>query len=235
MKSKRKMIAITVSLILVIACLAGATVAYFTDNESVSNVLTVGDVDIDLFESQNTYTATGSTGLSAGDITNVKADDADYADWLATEGNGKYIVPGQVVAKNTYIENTGANDAFVRFSVTVPKAFIDYVELKWNTTEFHAVTSKLDGEGNKVYQIIRKEALKPGEMTSNGLKSVNLIATMTSANVDALVQSGALADVNGTFNISVVGEAIQTVGFEAENEKSAAQVAFETYDDGTGI
>ncbi len=229
MKSKRKMIAITVSLVLVIACLAGATIAYFTDNESVTNTLVVGNVDIDLHESQAAYNSADATTNKDA----LHTGDAAYKTWLETAGLN--IVPGQVIAKNTYIENTGKNPAYVRFQVTVPGKLKDYVVLNFDgegTDEYYDVTMNTPAaDEDLVYTYTRIAALPVGEVTGNGLVSIKLKDDMTSDQLQALITDGAF-DVDGdvySFGIDVQGQAIQTIGFDDAID------AFASFDGTTGV
>ena len=81
-----------IALMLVAALAITGALAYLTAKESATNKFTVGNVDIDLAEPS----------------------------WV--EGNGENVVPGQVIAKDPTITNTGKNDAFVYLMVSVPKA-----------------------------------------------------------------------------------------------------------------
>lgn len=80
-----------VSFLLVAAILITGALAYLTATDSKENKFTVGNVSIELTE----------------------------PNW--NEENGKNIVPGETIAKDPQIENTGLNDAYVYIMVTVPK------------------------------------------------------------------------------------------------------------------
>ncbi len=205
MKSKRKMIAITVSLLLVIACLAGATVAYFTDTESTkTNTITIGDVEIDMYEHYEEYNNT----IPAEGATKLDANDKYYREtYLGTTVDN--ILPGVTVPKYTYILNTGSNEAFVRFVVTVPEELNPYLELTFGSN--YAV----EHVGN-VYTAILKTPLAVGALSDSGLQSVKLLETLTEDQV-ADFQT-AFNGVGRDFDITVEGHAIQTVGFNGDYE-----------------
>ena len=133
--------------------IVGASLAYFTDTKSATNTFTVGNVKIDLIESQFHREGNGNSGdtsipkashvvtdadnmkyVETGHkmFTNedIKTDATTYAtDYLAVKGEN--MVPGRRVAKSPYVVNTGANDAYIRIRVLVPsKANNDFVAVK---------------------------------------------------------------------------------------------------------
>lgn len=78
----------------------GGTLAWFTDTETATNVVTTGKVDIKLHEYG------GNEGTPAGEATTEKG--LSYSD----------VMPGDVFTKHVIIENVG-NDAYVRAKITV--------------------------------------------------------------------------------------------------------------------
>ena len=83
-----------ISLIIAAAALAtlmvvGGTLAWFTDTEEATNVITMGNVDVELEENK---------------------------DWPTPGG---YFVPGDEINKNPIVKNVGKNDALVRAKVTI--------------------------------------------------------------------------------------------------------------------
>ena len=150
---KKKLTAIFLCVALVAIAIVGASLAYFTDTKSATNTFTVGNVKINLIESQfhregndnsgdtsipdpthkvtaddgMKYVATGHTMFTNDEI---KADAETYAtDYLAVKG--KNMVPSRGVAKCPYVVNTGANDAYIRIRVLVPSAANnDFVAVK---------------------------------------------------------------------------------------------------------
>ena len=93
--NKKSLITMLVALCLVGAVGVGATLAYFTDKTDVSNKVTMGHVDIELFETQN------------GDET---------AEGLVFEN----IVPGDTLKKDPTVRVAGNSEAcFVRVKVEI--------------------------------------------------------------------------------------------------------------------
>ena len=150
---KKKLTAIFLCVALAAIAIVGASLAYFTDTKSATNTFTVGNVKIDLIESQfhregndnsgdtsipdpthkvtaddgMEYVTTGHTMFTDAEI---KADAETYQnDYLAVKGAN--MVPGRGVAKCPYVVNTGANDAYIRIRVMVPsEANNDFVDVK---------------------------------------------------------------------------------------------------------
>ena len=150
---KKKITALCLCVALLAVAVVGASLAYFTDTKSATNTFTVGNVKIELLESQfhregndnsgdtsipdpthkvvaddgMKYIATGHTMFTDAEI---KADAETYAtDYLAVKGEN--MVPGRGVAKCPYVVNTGANDAYIRIRVMIPSAANnDFVAVK---------------------------------------------------------------------------------------------------------
>ena len=150
---KKKLTVIFLCVALAAIAIVGASLAYFTDTKSATNTFTVGNVKIDLIESQfhregndnsgdttipdpthkvvaddgMKYVTTGHTMFTDDEI---KADAKTYKDsYLAVKGQN--MVPGRGVAKCPYVVNTGANDAYIRIRVMIPSAANnDFVNVK---------------------------------------------------------------------------------------------------------
>lgn len=88
--TKKKIVSLCLAAVLVVMAVAGATVAYFTDTDSKDNTFTVGNVDITLAEPN--WESSGS----------VDAPD---------------VYPGEPLAKDPTVTNSGKNPCFVRISV----------------------------------------------------------------------------------------------------------------------
>ena len=150
---KKKLTALCLCVALLAVAVVGASLAYFTDTKSATNTFTVGNVKIELLESQfhregndnsgdkdipdpthkvvaddgMKYVTTGHTMFTDDEI---KADAETYMEgYLAVKGEN--MVPGRGVAKCPYVVNTGANDAYIRIRVMVPSAANnDFVAVK---------------------------------------------------------------------------------------------------------
>ena len=88
---KKKIVSICLVAVIAVMAIAGASLAYFTAEDSAENVFTVGNVAIDLTEPN--WETTGK----------VEAED---------------VYPGEPLAKDPTVTNTGKNPCFVRISVS---------------------------------------------------------------------------------------------------------------------
>lgn len=147
------------SLALVICCLAvfiaSSTLAYFTKEDTATNVITTGKIDIDLVEKVVVNTETGET---------------ETVEDFYVEG----VMPGQEVSKIVLVENEQyAEDAWVRINLT--KSIVladgtegdsDLLEIIPNTTDW---TAREDEDGLWYYY---NKPLKAGEETVPLMESV---------------------------------------------------------------
>ncbi len=138
---KKKLLVLSLCVVLAAIAIAGASLAYFTDTKSATNTFTVGNVKIDLIESRfhregndnsgdtsipkPTHKVTADDGMKYVGVNHtmftdeeIKADAAKYSEYIAERG--KNMVPGRNFAKCPYVVNTGANDAYVRIRVMIP-------------------------------------------------------------------------------------------------------------------
>ena len=167
---KKKLLVLSLCVVLAAIAIAGASLAYFTDTKSATNTFTVGNVKIDLIESKfhregndnsgdtsipdpthkvtaddgMKYVTTGHTMFTNDEI---KADAAQYSDYIGKHGSN--MVPGRNFAKCPYVINTGANDAYIRIRVMIPSAANnDYVGVHDGgvITNVWCSTSMLSGE-----------------------------------------------------------------------------------------
>jgi len=137
---KKKIMAICLCVALLAVAVVGASLAYFTDTESAKNTFTVGNVKIELLESQlhreNAGVANGATSTSelwsdvekkgTGNTNEFKAGDSYYTDEQIKEDAANYecdnvqLLPGTYYHKMPYVLNTGKNDAYIRIRVMLP-------------------------------------------------------------------------------------------------------------------
>ena len=131
----------TFSLAVILICLSvlgSGTLAYFTDSTTAHNVITTGNIDIELIE--------------------TKADGTTFTDVIG-------VMPGMEVSKIVRVSNEGANDAWVRVAVQKEITLADktkgdaetYLNIAYNTTYW---TYQNDG-----YYYYNK-ALTPDEVTT---------------------------------------------------------------------
>lgn len=96
MTKKRKLIASLAAVAVLAAATVGGTLAYFTDSDTRSNVITIGQVNGTLTETEEQTRPDGTTGK-------------DYAN----------VKPGDVLAKDpTVTLSNNSEDAYVRVSIS---------------------------------------------------------------------------------------------------------------------
>ncbi len=229
---KKKIIALAVAAALLAIAVVGGTYAYFTDKDDATNVFTVGNVDITLYESTlHRGGAYGGNGVPTDD--EIIADADDYQDYLAAQE----LMPGVSIKKMPYVKNTGKSDAYVRIRVLIPTALnLDYLNSSVICTsaldnEFsrpanvglYDVDGKttIDGVEYDVYSFIRNDALAADEMTYwNVWNNITMDADTTMDDYTALVEAGAIVD--GQFNVIVQADAIQAATFDNAVDAFAA-------------
>lgn len=104
--TKKKIVSLCLAAVLVVMAIAGATVAYFTDTDAKDNTFTVGNVDITLTEPN--WESSGS----------VDAPD---------------VYPGEPLAKDPTVTNSGKNPCFVRISVANLDQFDNKGDITYRT------------------------------------------------------------------------------------------------------
>lgn len=115
--NKKKLVLLTLALVLIATIGVGATLAYFTDSTEATNIITMGHVDIEINEPH------------------FDGEDGEDDDTV------KDIVPGQVITKDpTITVANDSQDAYIRATITLSENLTD--EQK---TELLAGIDILDG------------------------------------------------------------------------------------------
>ena len=243
---KKKILALSVCVVMLAVAIVGGTLAYFTDTKDAKNTFTVGNVSIELLESslhrENAGIANGATSdselwsdvekLGSNNTSPYKAGDTFYTDEQIKANAATYkcdnvkLAPGQSYHKMPYVKNTGANDAYIRIRVMFP-AELDTAVLNssmYTTTaiksgEFTMVRTENVDKGGKLYNVYtftRTEALKPNEMTY-----WNVWGTV---HMDSDVTNEEIASLipTGKFDVLVQADAIQADGFANAADAFAA-------------
>lgn len=153
---KKKITAIVLCIAMLAIAIAGGTLAYFTDTDAETNVIVIGNVDAELYESKYHRGATGDSYLKMTgqpeplDDATIVADDATYhTDYLPnatlmpfdlkTEHRVQSMFEECTVAKNAYVQNTSTtNDCYVRVRYMVPENIAQYLDIFYTDTQFIA-------------------------------------------------------------------------------------------------
>lgn len=207
--TKKRFVAILLCVTLVALAAIGATFAYLTSTDSVTNTFTVGDVKIKL------------------DETNVNAPEGDRV-----TSNTYNVYPGAVVTKDPIVHNTGKNGAYVRAVVTIEDGMNWlglYNENVWTAPQeaaFNAMINNTLGDGWELVDIAYDmsgpnhptsdfvatlkytKVLEAGKDTTAMFSQIAFPTKLTGNDVTTRI------DQNGEFGINVVAQAIQADGFE---------------------
>lgn len=175
---KKKLFVIAIAMLLLAGVTAG-TVAYFTTKTVAHNVITTGEIDIELVEKQD---------LDG----NPATPETDYP-----ENPVDGIMPGKDHSKIVRIENVGPNPAWVRIKVEVSVKDQAGKELGADKLRINYHTLDTDKwlEKNGVYYY--KEKLDPGDRTTPLFDTVAFSETMGNDHQ------------NATISINVQAEGIQ--------------------------
>lgn len=106
---KKKVIAIALVVALMATCFTG-TYAYLMDTDSAANVMTVGKVSVDLYETVSHKDALGN------DVTAPQTDLGKGTDANTTYEYVK-VMPGDTMQKVVTVENTGKNEAYIALTI----------------------------------------------------------------------------------------------------------------------
>ena len=193
---KKKVTAIVLVVVVLAMLFTGMTLAYFTDEKEAENIFVFGDISIDLVEE----------GWEPGD-----------------DGIMEDVFPGMEFAKKPYIKNTGDASAYVRMGVEMnPAVLLDLVGGTAPVTEdmLKTILVGLSGEGwtfDRVDTTADGTVIfwyNGGELAAGGTTS----ALFTAAKIPAEYKSDNVETIMGEdriFGITVIAQAIQTVGFDS--------------------
>jgi len=170
MKLKKALVALVCAAALVTATFLG-TMAYFTDNDSVTNPFTVGKVGIDLKETKV-------------DKNGVAVSPAEKTD----EGNLYHLIPGQTYIKDpTVTVDAKSEESYIYMTVTVenidklkeaitadesPESYVDGVFLLQNLCDWQADSPwKYKGfDGTNTYRFAYKTTVTGEENADKALE-----------------------------------------------------------------
>ncbi len=236
MKNFKKVVLMTLSLLLVAALAIVGTVAYLTDTDSKVNVMTVGSVEIEQIEQEYDqngelveFTQAKPLMPYVGELGWKNTDEADGAYRSFTMNN--------VVDKYVSVENKGKSDAFVRtlFAfemgeyatveafrnkiIGISRNAADGAEFDFEGTWVWGEPSvaQINGENYMIWEAVHETALAPKTTTIPSLLQVYMNKACDNEEVEKVD-----GNENGTYDILVLSQAVQVAGFEN------AQVALDT-------
>lgn len=211
----RKVLLLACSAVLLVCLSVGATLAYLTSQDTVTNTFTVGKVDITLDEAA--IEEDEKTGNWVEDSTKPRVED----------GNAYHLMPGLTYAKDpTVTVLKGSEPSYVRILVTINKIdklmeifpdsyneelgifmLEDFVGDTWNSTVWPCNSVTANTDGTYTYEFRHN-----GIVTTEASKNNVLPDLFEKIVVPGDVTNAQLANLNG-LNIEVVAQAIQAAGF----------------------
>lgn len=144
---KKKLVLLSTAVILVAMMVVGGTLAYFTADDTATNVFTVGDVRIELTEPLWDANLNGASRL-------------------------ENIYPGMPITKDPMVTNIGSNPAFVRVKVEIPEFSPDGSSTTMPLFTIGALGANWDDGGDGYYYYTA--SLASGEYTSKLFEVVTL-------------------------------------------------------------
>ena len=158
---KKKIIVISAAVALLALLAMSTSLAWFSDNDEITNVFTVGSVKIE----QNEVGADGGAFVQDQDlmpIVNVNDPAADE----------------NYIPKIVDITSTGENPAYVRTHIAIPTKLVGTLKLqlsdstKWIPATTYESATSVDGVDYTVYSFTYTDALNKGDVTDDLLLGV---------------------------------------------------------------
>lgn len=206
---KKKIIAITLVLSLAAIAISGASLAYFTDKQTVDNTFEVGDVTITLDESKVTLDAKNHAVVGTERVSTTQ----DYGQ----------LYPGQTVKKDPIITNKGSENAYVAAKVTISSTNGYTVDNQQWVADLLSggllaaganatVVTALESNAHVIYILYHEEMAKDDQ--------VNLFDTLS---IPGTYDNDQMDQLTG-MKIQVAAYAVQSIGFA--DAKTALTTAF---------
>ena len=188
--NKKKITTIVLLLAFLAIAVTGGTLAYFTDTDKATNVVVVGNVDVELYESKYHRGANSSSYLfmtgqpeSLDDATIVADSQTYHTEYLVNARLMPFDLKSShrvqsmfeecTVAKNAYVQNTSrTNDCFVRVSYIVPESIASYLDIFYTDTQFIASTDAIATADARTLNNTDKDEPMITTMNSNGANFV---------------------------------------------------------------
>ncbi len=191
---KKKILALCMVVSMLAVAIVGGTLAYFTDVKTEDNIFTLGDVEVQLWESNG-------EGIDNDGI----QGNTDYEEWLKEQE----LVPGVPVEKDVWVKNVGNTPAYIRATITIPKN----VTPNWDAAGWTQQSATENADGSVTYVYYYNTALdnENQEATSLLLTSVEIDKYLTEGDFDS-----------DTLTVPVKIEAIQAKGFNTVEEAMKA-------------
>ena len=212
---KKKITAIALVICLMAVAIVGGSLAYFTDNDSATNVFTTGNVDIDLnevFDPENAKLLPGIDVQKEVKVTNVGSENAFVRVHIAIPSmldSGSEDEPQFAAYNNTlHFNMSSASTADGLWNWNKSADGANYPE---NGGNWNMYQETVDGVLYNVYVVTYETALANGQQTAeNAIYKVYFDTKVTNELVTEIL------DELGEIKILVVAEGAQVAGFEGK-------------------
>ncbi len=224
---KRKSLLLCLALVLSIAMAISGTLAYLTDTETTTNVMTVGNVDVELTEWERAkedmngvQTVAELAEMVTNDTLNpftnhekllypVVLADENYRDVKGAMWSSKDVAG--VVDKIVQVANTGTSDAYFRVALAFPQIpeMDKMLHINWNETNYKwTKVENITLSDERVYTVYLgtyQEILPAGQIAPMSLLQVYLDSEATNAT---------MAEMGEKYRIRVAVQAAQNTNFD---------------------
>lgn len=215
--NKRKILMLALSIMMVAVLAVGGTLAYFTDNDSATNVFTTGNVDIDLIETFDPEDAKLMPGYDIEKVVNVKnlgSEDAYVRVHIAVPAildSGSEDEPEYAAYNNTlhwnFAKESLADGQWNWHATNVNGS--TYAGYPGNGGAWNCYQQEVDGVLYNVYVATYETALAKDEQTAtDAIHKVYLDTKVTNEDMTAILEK------LGEIKVLVVAEGGQTTTFE---------------------
>lgn len=214
MKKTRKILAMMACAVLLVCISVGATVAYLTSEDTVTNTFTVGKVAITLDEAKVN---------EAGKPVDQNGNEVeDVADAPRVDNNSYHLYPGHNYTKDpTVTVKAGSDDAYIYMTVTVNKSkeldklfsdkklVLTNVVKGYNASDWTYEGTDKDAENNtRTYMFFYKTTVNTLEDADKVLEPL-----FTNIEIPETLDNDEMATIAG-LTITVNAYAVQADGFE---------------------
>ena len=240
---KKKILSLALAVALAAIAIVGGTLAYFTDTDGATNVMTTGNVEI--VQNEQERNAEGALVAFEDDHKLVPYTGSVGTNGVANEWGTSATINGteykmfdqskNAIDKIVTVTNEGTEEAYIRtlFAFEIPKGNEDFLYNRTlNLTAGTAVsgTSRTFTFGDTTYGVYVSYYGNDSKLAAGATSEPSLRQIYLNANVDNEWYDA----VGAKYNILVLSQATQTQGFEdAEVALNTAFGDIETVDQNT--
>ncbi len=206
---KKKIFTVCLAICLIAILTIGGTLAWFTDTETKSNIMTVGKIDIDLEERMMT-----EDGFVPFEDCAIPVFPMNNEDGIASYN------------KVVDVYNDGPNDAYIRTIVAIESFSVGgYEDQEGFMPIFHHSYANQVVESEHIQKIAIGDknyiVLVFDQADKTPVAQGERIQSLQSLWLDASVTQEMVAPLEGDLEVLVLAQGIQTVGFDSYDEAMA--------------